>query len=276
MGASRLFSPLSAAAAKHELAEVLHRSPRLLGLGRSRWWLAGIRQVVAWLADCSLAGIWQLLTRLGLTYKRGRTYVHSPDPDYELKLSYVNAAKTRVRTQAADYVMLYQDELTYFRRPSIAADYAQRGSKNPAVASGYTRNRSRRIAACLDAVTGRFIAWQRAQFDRHTLIRFYQAIEAAYPTVKTLFLVQDNWSVHRHPDLLTYFTTSRIVPLWLPTYAPWTNPVEKVWLRLKQQLLHHHHFQDDWLGLQAAVQNWLDHCDDDPLDLLHFVGLSPS
>lgn len=242
---------------------------------RSRWRLADLAQIVTWLKDCTQAGIWQILKRLGLGYKRGRAYLHSPDVDYDLKLSYIEAAENLARRQPDCYVLLYEDELTYYRRPSIAAGYAAQGSKEPRIVQGYTRNRPRRIAGCLNALVGHFFAWQRAHFDRHTLIHYYQAIEAVYPTVQTIFLAHDNWSVHRHPDLLNFFAHSRIVPLWLPTYAPWTNPVEKVWLRLKQEVLHHHDFIDDWHALQTAVQDWLDHCDDVPLDLLHYVGLSP-
>lgn len=253
---------------------MLHRSPRLFGLERSRWWLAGLAQVISWLGQCSLAGICQILKRLGLHYKRGQAYVHSPDADYELKLSYIQVAEKLARTQPEDYILLYQDELTYYRRPSLARAYALVGQQASRVTQGYTRNRPRRISGCLNPITGQVDTWQRAHFDRHTLIRFYQAVANLYPTAKTIFLVQDNWSVHRHPDILQFFMQSRIVPLWLPTYAPWTNPVEKIWLRLKQELLHHHDFQDNWQDLKLAIQHWLEHCDDDPDDLLRYLGLS--
>jgi hypothetical protein len=172
-------------------------------------------------------------------------------------------------------VLLYQDELTYYRRPSLARDYAFQGSKDPKVIQGYTRNRKRRIAGSLDVLKGAFIAWQRASFDRHTLIRYYRDLDAAYPDAQVIFLVQDNWVVHFHPDILLALLETRIQLLRLPSYAPWTNPVEKVWLRLKQELLHHHDFADDWEALQCAVQDWLDQCDRDPVNLLQYVGLFP-
>ena len=74
------FSPQHTGAeeAAAELQEVIRRSPRLYGLKRSRWWLDGLRQVVNWLRGLSLAGVHKLLRRLGIRYKRGRRYVHSP------------------------------------------------------------------------------------------------------------------------------------------------------------------------------------------------------
>ena len=257
------------------LTELLHRSPREAGLKRSRWWLDGIRQAVVGLGEYTLAGIWMMLKRLKLRYKRGRDYLHSPDPDYDLKLQYVVAAYKQAQANPAHVVLLYQDELTYYRRPSVARGYAPVGSKHPRAHLGYRANSKRRISGSLNAVTGQFHAQQLTRFGVTQLKRYYQQLETAYPAAHVIFLVQDNWPVHRHPDLLDYFNTSRIMPLWLPTYAPWTNPTEKVWLWLKQTVLHLHDLAHDWRGLQAAVSDWLAQWQQPSPDLLHYVGLTP-
>lgn len=223
----------------------------------------------------TLAGIWQVLKRLKLVYKRGREYLHSPDPDYDLKVQYVAAAYRQAQANPSRVVLLYQDELTYYRRPSVARAYAPAGSKQPVARLGCRSNQKRRISGSLNAVTGQFHAHQLERFGVAQLRRYYQQLVAAYPQAERIYLVQDNWPVHRHPDLLADFTTSRITPLFLPTYAPWTNPTEKVWLRLRQEVLHLHDFVDDWWGLQAAVQHWLAQWQQPSPDLLHYVGLTP-
>jgi len=254
---------------------VLQRSPRLSGLARSRWWLAGLRQAVSWLKPYTLPGVWSVLKRLDVRYKRGREYLHSPDPDYDLKLAYIQAARTLAQTDPQRYVLLFEDELTYYRRASVARDYAFAQTDAPRVSQGYTPNKKRRIAGALNVVSGQFHFHHRSRFNRKALLAYFRDLEAAYPEAIALFLVVDNWPVHFHPDLLLALSRSRLCLLRLPTYAPWTNPTEKVWLRLKQQVLHHHDFGDDWLALQHAVNDWLDHCDDDPLNLLTFVGCIP-
>ncbi len=75
-----------------DLPETLHQTPENFGLSRSRWWLDGIRQAGPWLTKVSLPGIWQLLERFDLVDKRGRRYVHSPDPDYLVKRARVRWA----------------------------------------------------------------------------------------------------------------------------------------------------------------------------------------
>ena len=45
--------------------------------------------------------------------------------------------------------------------------------------------------------------------------------------------------------------------LFLPTYAPWTNPVEKLWKKLKQEVVCLHRFADAWEGLKQKVRDFL-------------------
>lgn len=258
-----------------ELSETLRRSPRQAGLPRSRWWLAGIRQAVPGLAAYSLSGVHGVLRRFGLYYKRGRQSVHSPDADYDLKLAYIAAAQQQAQQAPHRIVMLYEDELTYYRRPSVAQAYARCGQRGWAADTGWKSNTKRRVAAVLNIHTGQVIAWQRSRFDRRTLIRFYAAVERAYPQAERIFIVLDNWPVHFHPEIVLAFQDRKITFLRLPTYAPWTNPVEKVWWLLKKDVLHLHDFGDDWSGLQRAVHNWLERYSAPSPALLCSLGLCP-
>ncbi len=253
----------------------MQRPPSLLGLSRTRWWLAGVREVVEWLRGKSLTTVYRTLRRLGLRYKRGRDYVHSPDPFYNLKLSYIQAALALNQSDPTRFVVLYQDEMTYYRLPSMARAYAPLASSAPLAHTGYAPNRKRRICAALDVRTGALIAQQRSRFPVAGLLAFYHRLEQAYPTAERIFVIQDNWPVHFHPRISLALQNSRIMCLRLPTYAPCTNPIEQVWRRLRQELLHLHRFEDDWIALQLAVQTWLDQWQLGSQDLLHYVGLSP-
>ena len=242
----------------------------------ARWWLAGIRQQVSWLCDCCLTTVWRTLRRCGLVYKRGRRHVHSPDPAYDPKLQRVATITWYSRQAPQQIVRLYQDEVTYYRKASVATAYAVGGADQPRAEQGWGRNTSRRIAGCLDATTGQLLSWQRAHFDATTLLRFYQALEQAYPHAEQLFLIQDNWPCHTAHEVLEGLRGSKITLVPLPTYAPWTNPIEKVWRKLAQEVLHLHPWGDAWDQLQAAVQRWLDHYAAPSDDLLRYVGLGCS
>lgn len=201
--------------------------------------------------------------------------MHSPDWEYPAKVQRIATITWYSRMQPEQIVRLYEDELTYYRRPTVAQGYASAGSALPRADQGFGRNTTRRIATCLDTQTGRLIAWQRAQFDRQTLLRFYQAVEQSYPQAEQIFLIQDNWPVHWHPDLLCGLRGSKLTLVALPTYAPWLNPVEKVWRQLYAEVLHLHPWVNAWEEEQAAVQAWLDQWAAGSPALLRSVGLCP-
>jgi transposase len=50
-------------------------------------------------------------------------------------------------------------------------------------------------------------------------------------------------SLGRRATELTAREATQIGLLRLPTYVPWTNPIEKLWQRLKQEVLHQHDFR---------------------------------
>jgi hypothetical protein len=256
------------------LLEVLHRSPRLFGRARSRWRLSDLGEVVPWLRGRLPGRIWKILRRLGVHCKRGRAYFHSPDLAYDAKLAAVTAAQVLARANPGTVVLLYEDEFTYYRRPSVSRAYAPSATDAPRVEQGYGTNKTRRIAACLNAMTGRVVLWQRHRFDRKTLVRFYEAVVTAYPDAEVIYLAQDNWPVHRHPDVLAALPAP-LVLLPLPTYAPWTNPVEDLWRLLNAEVLHHHAFGDDWDSLQATITAWLAQWQQASPELLRLVGLWP-
>lgn len=91
----------------------MQQSPECFGLARSRWSLDGLRLAVPWLGPLSLPGVWQLLVRFDIVYKRGRRYVHSPDPDYPTKAARLRSVWQEVQADPTRFVLLYEDELTY-------------------------------------------------------------------------------------------------------------------------------------------------------------------
>jgi hypothetical protein len=74
-------------------------------------------------------------------------------------------------------------------------------------------------------------------------------------------------------DVQAVLQNSQITLLFLPTYAPWLNPIEKVWRKLKQEILHLHRYSSRWTDLQARVDAWLIQYDRPAPDLLSYVGL---
>lgn len=256
------------------VVETLHQEPRAFGLARSRWRLADLRVACPALADYSLAGVSGVLRRLGIRRQRGRLGLQSPDPAYDDKLALLASALLLARVETDHVSLVYGDEFSLYRQPTLGPTWAVAGAE-PVARLSQRSNSRWRYAGALDAVTGRVTTHAADKLGVAALCRFLRKLRAAYPG-RRLFLVWDNWPVHAHPTVLALAAELRIEILWLPTYAPWTNSIEKLWRRLKQDLLHHHRLADDWTGLKAAVAAYLARFAAASPDLLRYVGLQPT
>ena len=83
-----------------------------MGLDRTRWTLGLLAQEMEAIGDIpegiTRGGFSKLLGRLGISYKRGRQRMRSPDPDYEEKRQYADERLQEARTDP-DVTLLYLD-----------------------------------------------------------------------------------------------------------------------------------------------------------------------
>jgi hypothetical protein len=285
-GASPFFPPVheGVETAAPDLQGILYRSPWLYGLSRSRWRLKDVREVVPYLKHprrgkpISLPGLCKLLKRLRVCYKRGRASVHSPDLLYDQKMAYIRSLRARNQRDPKRYPVLYQDEFTFYRRARVSRLWSGVGKRSAQQAKqGHRTNTKARVAACLDVHSGQLIWRMRSRYPVKDMYRFFFFVAQHYPEAERIFIVLDNWSVHFHPYVLEHLQKQcpnvELVPL--PTYAPWANPMEKVWHKLYGDVLDQHPFVDHWQQLKQAVQHWLEQYAHGSQELLHFVGLLP-
>jgi transposase len=179
----------------------------------------------------------------------GRWAQHSPD------LAWSGRAAARARAAPAEVRVLYADAVTLVRQPSLADVYAPRGYQ-PTVPLTTQPNDTYRSCGALDLVSGQ-VTWLGAQsvgVDR--LKRFLRKLRGTSPAQQR-FLVCDNGPVHQHPAVLAVAAELGIELVWLPTYAPWTNPIEKLWRQLKQAVLQSHRLVAHWPELKAPVAAFL-------------------
>ena len=280
---------------------MVRRDPRVLGHDTTRWTLADLLEELSWLRLHTLAGLWQLLERLRIHYKRGRSYVHSPDPFYTDKMDLVLFCQRRAQADPWRYAFLYLDEFTYYRQPTLACAYEAVGHVQPLARRSYRSNSWYRIVGALNGLTGQVHWQQHAKIGVRQLIQFYRSLRQAYPQAEEIYVVQDNWPVHFHPQVMAHLQPQEfpwplpLSPSWramppvapaqdrlpirvlcLPTYASWTNPIEKLWRWLNQRVLHLHRMSDDWPGLKQQVARFLDQFQGESRDLLRYVGLLPN
>lgn len=243
-------------------------------LGAWRYRLVELRASFKWLADYSLSGVWRLMNRLDIGWKRGYINYWSPDPEYQVKVHFIEECLTIVAADPQHNVAIFVDEMSYHRWPSAAPDWWPRGQTVPRAEHGSCNNPQWRVIGGLNASTGQVSYLQNYIVGRRQVIQFHQHLYRQYRDMKHLFVIEDNWNVHTHPDVQAAIAElPNVTMAWLPTYACWLNPIEKLWKWVRQAVLHRHRLADQWPELRQRVARFFDQFRDGSKALLHYVGL---
>jgi len=269
---------------RDELLDRLHQGPaeeaRLEvastaeGPKPSTWTLRTIRASVPVLHDYSLSGVWRVLQRCGLGLRTAHVRRFSPDVEYRSKEDTLLQCLVEAARWPRQCVLLFLDEMGYTRWPEPALEWGPEAPEPAPEVSTSGTNTQWRIIGALNAVTGQVDYLDDYIVGRRQVIAMYQRIEQIYCWADWIYVVQDNWSIHRHEDVqIALHSWPRIVPVWLPTYAPWLNPIEKLWRWLRQDVLKLHRSADDWPALRQQVRCFLNQFSAGSHALLHYVGL---
>lgn len=270
---------------KEELTEILQKGPGAAakkvmmpdkkGPLPSRGSLRAVQASVHWLKDYSLSGVWQVLQGYGLRLRSAQMRQWSPDPDYESKLAHLLDCMKRTAANPQKIAFLFWDQMGFYRwpEPSLTGAPAAPASIPLAYSAG-GNNRQWRLIGTLNAINGQVDFLDNYIVGRRQVIQMYQRIYDRYQSYEQIFVAQDNWSIHQHPEVMTAlqgFPT--IEPVWLPTYSPWLNPIEKLWRWLRGTVLKMHRLAEDWKELLNRVHAFLNQFSKGSQDLLHYVGL---
>ena len=250
-------------------------APTAKGPAPSRWTLRAVRATFPWLKDYTLSGVWRLLRRHKLHIRAARVRQHSPDPDYLAKVDRLVECLRDAAAHPDEVVLVFLDEMGYYRWPAEGRAWGPAAPLPPPQADrDGPNNKQWRVIGALNALTGRVDYLEAYIIGREKLIKFYRQLVAAYPDAARLYVVQDNWSIHTHPEVQAALVDlPTIEPVWLPTYAPWLNPIEKLWRWLREQVLTLHRLAGDWQALREHVNAFLDQFAEATDELLHYVGL---
>lgn len=240
----------------------------------ARWTLARVRDTFDWLQGYSLSGVWRVLHRLGMGWRAGRPQRFSPDPAYGAKVAALLTCLQAAAQHPQQTVVLFLDEMGFFRWPDTGRDWMPVAPTPPTIVACADNNRQWRIIGALNALTGQVNYLDNYIVGRQVVGQMYRQIDQLYPHAERIYLVQDNWSIHRHPDVLAVLEqVPRLEIVWLPTYAHWLNPIEKLWRWLRQAVLRLHRWAADWATLLGQVHAFFDQFAHGSQGLLRYVGL---
>lgn len=290
--------------AQADLNTLLSSDPAHYGIEQTRWKLSGLLDVLQrkGYRVRTPGSVHRLLMRLGLRWLKARYAFRSPDPFYQQKLAFLEHITQRVKNSQGREVLLYLDECNYYRQPTLSMSWTCSQHEQEKVKRSYRSDTLTRVLGTLDAATGKVMIFQAPKISVSDHVTFYKRVCKAYGQASRIWIVQDNNPVHFHPNLLAALEPQEsafpmtVPPNWpdtpkdwalkrfgtwklpiqlvqIPTYAPWCNPIEKLWRKFRQDFTHLHQWIEDLETLRAHARAFFDQFAHGSADLLRYVGL---
>jgi transposase len=213
---------------------MLQDDPRHAGYLATFWTiamlaLAVIHRLGVHLSASALRGI---LRELGLRWGRPRLAMPTKvDPAKARKQWLIAKAVVEAGPEAA---ILYADESRLQLLPLVRAMWHWVGQQVRIPTPG--TNVTRALFGALNIRTGRWVYVVRERMRTEDFLAFLEHLLVAYPQGPILLMV-DNFSSHTAHAVSQWLTTHpRLHLYYLPTYCSHLNPVERIWLRLKNTL----------------------------------------
>jgi len=209
-----------------KLRSLIKQSPRLFGWCRTRWSCAVLALTIAASCDIKLSRetIRCELKTAGYVWKRAKLKGRDDDPERAKRLAQI---RLRIEQQRPDELICFVDELDIDLLPKVGYQWMPKGFQFEVPTPG--KNQKHYLAAALNPVTGKIyhVLGPRKNnlLFRALLSRLDQTFKRRY---RKIYLICDNYSIHKAKAVRHWLAgQSRIELIWLPSYCPRANPIER-------------------------------------------------
>lgn len=237
---------------------VTTRTPRDFGCLRSRWTCGTVVMLlqVDWGVRVGRETVRRWLHQKDLVSRRPRPVLKPKDPQRSVKLRKIRAL---LRDLPRQEIAVFQDEVDINTNPKIGSMWMRRGQQAHVETPG--TNTKRYLAGSLNWRTGELILTEGDRRNADLFLAHLDELRRRYRRYRVIHVICDNARFHkpeqtRRVNAYMERWGHRIQLHFLPTYAPETNPIERVWWHLHEEITRNHRCRniDELLDL---VFDWL-------------------
>jgi transposase len=212
---------------RRSLLALLKTVPQTYGWCRTRWSCATLALTLQAKRGLTVSAetLRRWLHEVGWVWKRAKLAAKDNDPHRIERLARIRFVFEHLQACEA---MIFADELDISLLPKVGAAWMPKGTQLAVMTPG--TNAKYYLAGALDVATGILL---HCCGPRKTNARFrdlLQVIEEHYPTepYTRLYVVVDNYKIHKAKAVQQWLVDHpRVTLLFLPTYCPRANPIER-------------------------------------------------
>jgi transposase len=238
---------------------VQHCSPRDFGFLRSRWCCGTLVLLLIETTTLQVSAetVRRWLHAGGMVWRRPRPVLGRQDPHWQQTMAEL---RQLLRNLPADEIACWTDEVDLNTNPKLGAMWMRKGHQAKVLTPG--DNAKRYLCGSMSFVSGQILATTGAARNAELFLAHLEHLRRCYRHYHVIHVICDNAGFHRPEKckaVAEYLQQwgHRIQLHYLPKYAPETNPIERVWWHLHQEVTRNHRCQSIAELVDLALQ-WLE------------------
>lgn len=188
----------------------------------------------------SVSGMTDLLHRLGYTYKKPS--VKPSKPDLELQEAFIKMFSDFMQNKAENEAVFFLDAVHPSHNSMPAYGWMKKGEETE-LKSNSGRQRLN-IHGAMNAETYEVIPLiSESNVNTESTIHLLEYLEQLYPLAATIYVILDNAKYHYSKAVKEWVENSRVQLVFLPSYSPELNLIERLWRIFKKNVLYNRFFE---------------------------------
>jgi len=186
------------------------------------------------------SGMRDLLHRIGYEYKKPKLV--PGNPDHDAQEIFAQQYEEFMHSKANDMEVLFADAVHPEHNAMAAYGWIKRGEKRE-LKTNSGRERLN-LHGAINAETYQITIIESDTVNSDSTIDLLSAIEQAYPLSKKIFIILDNARYHYSKKVKEFLKDSRLQLVFLPSYSPNLNLIERLWKFFKKKVLYNRYHKN--------------------------------
>ncbi len=182
----------------------------------------------------------ELLHRIGYEYKKPKAV--PGNPDFEAQEIFAEQYEEFMLNKDHEIEVLFMDAVHPEHNAMPSYGWISRG-ENRELKTNSGRARLN-LHGAINAETHEIIVIESDTVNADSTIRLLSEIEQKYPYAPEIMIVLDNARYHYSKEVKEYLDSSRIRLIFLPSYSPNLNLIERIWKFFKKKILYNTYYPD--------------------------------
>ena len=188
----------------------------------------------------SVIGITKLLHRLGFSYKKPK--VIPGKADVLKQAEFVAKYKQIKENLKANDQIYFVDSTHPEHNTKPSCGWILKGKANDKIIKTNSGRERLNLAGALSLKDNKALVLSEKTINKFVTIKLIKKLEKNQPTGK-IYLILDNASYHHARAVTNYVKRKRVKLIFLPSYSPNLNMIERLWRFFHIQITYNHYFE---------------------------------